>query len=172
MADEPPGDRSAFVGRLYEAYGDRMYRYALMLTADRSHAADVVHDVLQAVLTGEASIASPLAYLRRAVRNRAVSVARTRLAHAEVSLDEALLEPAPGSSVSPTDRLALERAIRALSVEQREVVHLHAFEGLTLQEVAEVTATSINTASARYRYALTHLRRALAPAADEGVHDR
>ena len=58
---------------------------------------------------------------------------------------------------------ALEQALKALPPEQREVVHLHVYEGMTFQEVAHATAESINTASARYRYAVDKMRRLLGP---------
>jgi len=58
---------------------------------------------------------------------------------------------------------ALEQALKALPPEQREVVHLHVYEGMTFQEVAHATAESINTVSARYRYAVDKMRRLLGP---------
>jgi hypothetical protein len=47
--------------------------------------------------------------------------------------------------VNQAERLALESAIRQLPPEQREVVHLHVFEGWTFQEVANACGESINT---------------------------
>ena len=58
---------------------------------------------------------------------------------------------------------ALAQALKALPPEQREVVHLHVYEGMTFQEVAHATAESINTVSARYRYAVDKMRRLLGP---------
>ena len=56
-----------------------------------------------------------------------------------------LLEPqAPGSSEE--ERLLVESALRALPPEQREVVHLKMFEGLTFQEIGERCGVSLNTA--------------------------
>jgi len=47
----------------------------------------------------------------------------------------------------------LEQALRALPPEQREVVHLKGFEGLTFKQIA----TPPNTAASRYRYAIGKL---------------
>jgi RNA polymerase sigma-70 factor (ECF subfamily) len=69
----------------------------------------------------------------------------------------ALLEHVSGEE-RIEERLALERAIRTLPAEQREVLHLHVFEGMTFQEVADATGDSINTIASRYRYALDRLR--------------
>ena len=58
---------------------------------------------------------------------------------------------APGSRAIPAeDRLALDAGIRALPPEQREVIHLHVFEGLTFKEVAETTGQPPNTVPSRY----------------------
>jgi RNA polymerase sigma-70 factor (ECF subfamily) len=58
----------------------------------------------------------------------------------------------------PDDRLALEKALRALPPEQREVIHLKVFEGHSFHEIAELTGESINTGASRYRYAMEKLR--------------
>jgi RNA polymerase sigma-70 factor, ECF subfamily len=63
-----------------------------------------------------------------------------------------------GAGGSPDEQIALEQAIAHLPPEQREAVHLHAFEGLTFQEIADLTRESMNTVASRYRYALDKLR--------------
>ena len=96
------------------------------------------------------------AYFRTAVRNAAYSLLRQR--RTARAAEEMILEPvAPGCS--PAEQAALEQALRALPPEQREVVHLHVYEGMTFQEVANATAASINTVAARYRYALDKMRK-------------
>ena len=45
-----------------------------------------------------------------------------------------------------------------LPAEQREVVHLKVFEGMTFQEIADLCGESINTVASRYRYAIEKLR--------------
>jgi RNA polymerase sigma-70 factor (ECF subfamily) len=59
--------------------------------------------------------------------------------------------------------LILDGALAALPAEQREVMYLKVFEGMTFQEIGERCGTSVNTAASRYRYAAAALRRALAP---------
>ena len=59
---------------------------------------------------------------------------------------------------SPDERLGLERGLRLLKPEQREVVHLHVFDGLTFREIAAASGASINTVAARYRSGLAKLR--------------
>jgi RNA polymerase sigma-70 factor (ECF subfamily) len=57
----------------------------------------------------------------------------------------------------------VEEAVRDLPEEQREVVTLHVWGGLTFAQIAEMQGASINTVSGRYRYALATLQRRLAP---------
>ena len=57
----------------------------------------------------------------------------------------------------------IERDVRSLvellPSEQREVVMMRYFSGLSFKEIAEQTNVSINTALGRMRYALINLRR-------------
>jgi RNA polymerase sigma-70 factor, ECF subfamily len=60
--------------------------------------------------------------------------------------------------VDPELGAALDEALRTLPSEQREVVHLKVFEGMTFQEIANLAGESINTVASRYRYAMDKLR--------------
>lgn len=149
-------DRRALVGRLYDAHGAALYRYALMLLADHGAAEDAVQQVFTAVLRGSGAIDNEVHYLRRAVRNECYSGLRRRR---NVSTDDRpLLEPLADERVSHDERLLLERALKTLPPDQREVIHLHVFEGMTFQEVADATGESINTIASRHRYAIAKLR--------------
>lgn len=145
------------VGRLYDQFGASLYRYALMLLADSAAAEDAIHQVFTRLLVRPRDIEADERYLRRAVRNECYSTLRTRARRGD---DAPLLEPV-AQDVSLEERLSLEAAVRELPIEQREVVHLHVFEGRTFQEVADIAGESINTIASRYRYALEKLRQAL-----------
>jgi RNA polymerase sigma-70 factor (ECF subfamily) len=54
-------------------------------------------------------------------------------------------------------------ALQYLPDEQREVVTLHLWGGLTFAQIAGMTGVSINTVAGRYRYALASLHRRLEP---------
>ena len=158
-------DPTAPAGRLYDQYGVSLYRYALMLLADRSAAEDAVHQVFVSLIALAARNAAPPDnpehYLRRAVRNECYSSLR-RSSKCETSIEERtnapLLQSVAGADESPDERIALERALGRLPAEQREVVHLRVYEGMTLQEIATQTGESINTIASRHRYALDKLK--------------
>jgi RNA polymerase sigma-70 factor, ECF subfamily len=152
--------RAELVGRLYDEHGASLFRYALMLLADHAAAEDAVQHVFAAVMRQSGALENAAHYLRRAVRNECYSTLRRRVSHPVVA--EPLLEPISVEAVSAEERMGLERAILTLPPEQREVIHLHVFEGMTFQETAAATGESINTVASRYRYALKKLRSELA----------
>jgi RNA polymerase sigma-70 factor (ECF subfamily) len=148
--------------RLYDTFGPSLFRYALMILGRREAAEDVIQQVFMAVIDrGTRHIAAPETYLRTAVRNACYSLLRaSRVRGSDLSPVEEILEGVPGAAapISAEDRLALDAGIQALPPEQREVIHLHVFEGLTFKEVALATGEPPNTVASRYRYALEKLR--------------
>jgi RNA polymerase sigma-70 factor (ECF subfamily) len=56
----------------------------------------------------------------------------------------------------------VQQALQHLPEEQREVVFLRIWSGLTLQEIADAMETPLNTVASRFRYALDKLRDRLA----------
>jgi RNA polymerase sigma-70 factor (ECF subfamily) len=152
-----PGDR---VGRLYDQFAPSLYRYALMILADHGAAADAVQQVFVGMLRARSAIDSDERYLRRAVRNECYSALRRRRRKPEQS-DAPLLEAVSPEADNPDDRVAVEQAMRALTPEQRDLVHLKVYEGWTFQEIADFYGESKNTIASRYRYALERMRNKL-----------
>ena len=153
---------------LYLRFGPGLYKYALALLANRAAAEDVIQQVFLAILKWpDLQMRSEVDYLRQAVRNECYSVAR-RIAAAPK--ESPLLEDIGDGGVDHVERIALEKCLRELPIEQREAVHFHVFEGLTFQQIGERIGASPNTVSARYRYALGKMRQSLiAPRAGESA---
>jgi RNA polymerase sigma-70 factor, ECF subfamily len=172
MPERSSNDLTSLVGRLYDQHGAALYRYALMLLANPAAAEDALQQVFASMLSSgtPTAIQRDREYLRQSVRNACYSMLRRQVIRAEVGDGAPLLEMVPGAGGSPDERLLLDHALKVLSVDQREVVHLHVFEGLTFQEVATMQDVSINTVAGRYRAALARLRRALAPTPQQGTH--
>ena len=157
------------IAALYAAHGSRLYRYAVLLLADRTAAEDAVQDVFVqlARASKDRSMSDvPFAYLATTLRNTCYSMLRRRRGGPFRLTGQqnqvGLIESASGDA-SEEERLLIEQVLRRLPAEQREVVYLKVFEGMTFQEIAERCGISINTAGSRYRYAIEALRRALAP---------
>ena len=109
----------------------------------------------------------PLLYA--AVRTISLDVHKsaTRRAAREAASELALHDTdAPWFDPSLEDRETakmLERAVQELPAEQREVVTLRIWGGLTFAEIATATGDTTNTVASRYRYALNNLHRVLEP---------
>jgi RNA polymerase sigma-70 factor (ECF subfamily) len=132
-----------------------------MILGNREAAEDIIQQVFVVLLDrGTRHIENEESYLRRAVRNGCYSALRYQKVRQGPTVEEALLEPIPADRAGPSEeqRLTLAAAIRRLPAEQREVVHLHVFEGRTFKDVAETTGESLNTVASRYRYALEKLK--------------
>src|SRR5262245_15091191 len=156
--NEDPG---AGIGELYGRFAATLYRYALMILVDPFAAADVVQQVFAAMLRrSDFELAADERYLRRAVRNECFSALRRRRRE-PVADGTSLLQSVNGHHPPIDEQIAVEQALRSLPPDQREVVHLKIFEGLSFQEIADLSGESINTIASRYRYALDKLRAVL-----------
>ena len=64
-------------------------------------------------------------------------------------------------------RNALAESLGELPPDQRAVVHLKLWAGLTFEEIAETLEIPPNTAASRYRYGLDKMRARLRPIYEE-----
>ena len=156
----PRDDSTEWLGRLYDEHASALYRYAVMILADREAAADALQQVFTRLADNRPRPDIAEHYLRRAIRNECYSMLRRRK-HSPVGVSDGFLETKAASDEAPEERLAIQEALRGLPTEQREVVHLKIFEGMTFQEIADVTSESINTVASRYRYAIAKLKELL-----------
>ena len=74
---------------------------------------------------------------------------------------DGLLEIRDPRRGSDGERMAVEEALLQLPHEQREVIHLKVYAGMTFSEIGRLTEVSQNTAASRYRYAVEKLRELL-----------
>jgi RNA polymerase sigma-70 factor (ECF subfamily) len=153
----PHGTRE-WLGDLYDRHAAALYRYAVMILADREAAADAVQQVFTRLVDRRDRPQIEANYLRRAIRNECFSMLRARRRASQAADSHDILEAISAPNDVPEERLAIQAALLALPADQREVVHLKMFEGLTFQEIAELTGESINTIASRYRYALEKMR--------------
>jgi len=130
-------------------------------TQSHAEAEDVVQDAFVRFWPKRASARDLSAYLYACVRSAAMdrhrSEARRRRREelAGPRDDEALFE----CTVENDERREMiEKELQSLPDEQKEVVIMKIWGGLTFQSIGQALAISANTAASRYRYALTALR--------------
>ena len=146
----PHGTRE-WLGALYDCHAAGLYRYAVTVSGHSDAAGDAVQQVSTRLVDRQRP---EIEQLRRAIRNECFSMLRARRRRPQASDSHEILEEARArATICLEERLAIQAALLALRADQREVVHLKIFEGLTFQEI-DVTGESINTIASRYRYAL------------------
>ena len=165
------GDSGAF-DIVYHAYRTRLYGFLLRLTRDAALAQDLSQETWLRLAANAGRLAADTqlqAWLFRVARNLFVSQRRWLIVQ-EACLSALRLARAPNALPTPLEQacvdaraLALERALGALAVRDREVLLLVTVEGLNANEVATIVGTS----HAAVRKRLSRARAALARALEE-----
>ncbi len=148
------------LGAVYDAYAGPLYRYLVTFFGGAEEAEDALQEVFLGLV--RRPIREPIRdlrhYLFRAAHNQALMVLRRRKHQGATEDSLSWIDPqacAPGDCELAMD---IDRALRQLPSEQREVVALKVGEDLTFREIAEALGVPQNTAASRYRLALARLR--------------
>ena len=157
------GDHEAFEALAIGA-GDRLFAVARLILRDVHAAEDAVQEALVHAWRDLPRLRDPVrfdAWLHRLLVNACADQGRHRRRwSAEIQIVRA--EPATDDEIgSMVDRDQLERGFRRLKPEQRAVVVLHFYLGLTAPEIAETLGIPAGTAKSRLHYATETLRSAL-----------
>jgi RNA polymerase sigma-70 factor (ECF subfamily) len=140
----------------------RAFRYARALGANHDLARDLVQTaVLKGLSAARQDLREPLAYLLTSIRHAFYSELKRVQDSAMSTLEN--LEGVIATDLQPLEEMviardALERAWAQLSPPEREVLHLWAVEGFTVEEISIHTDTPRGTLLAR----LHRLRKRLA----------
>ena len=171
-------DNSDAHQRLERTYNNEKPRLLAGLRAagrTLEEAEDLVHDVYTETmerLPVLAGIRNLPAWINSLLRRRVIDAwrhERVREASGETDVaEETLREIIAGVGLDPLDGFvresmvdALNTALWALPAAQRRVVEAQVFGGQSFRQMAEATGESIDTLTARKRYALQKLTRAL-----------
>lgn len=170
------GDLRAFEV-LYRRHRGGLYRYLSRQTRNPEVANDLFQEVWSKVITSRNRYeprAKFRTFLYRIAHNCFVDHCRRTTVRAEVSGDaqedwqSSLLAPEderPDARAEQAQVLARYRtALAELPPEQRDVFLLYEESGLSLEEIAAITAVGPETAKSRLRYAVSKLRSALGSA--------
>ena len=168
------GDQAAFL-ELYDRYRQLIFRFAYRLLGSVELAEDVTHDCFLSLIRKPENFrperASLKTYLYAAARNLALKHFRNQ--GREAGMDELTQEPQESPRRGPLRRLLDEEladhvreAVFSLPPLQREALILFEYEGLSMNEVAEIAGTDAGAIKARLYRAREGLRRSLKPYLD------
>ena len=139
----------------------RLRRYARALIGDRYSADDLVQDTLERAWT-KLHLWRPgsdmRAWLFAIMHNVFVNHARSRRYDVESHMETLPILPTRATQGDYLELLDVERALRALPVEQREVLLLIAVEEMTYDEVSKALDVPIGTVMSRLSRGRERLR--------------
>ncbi|HWD19019.1 MAG TPA: sigma-70 family RNA polymerase sigma factor [Verrucomicrobiae bacterium] len=141
---------------LYQEKAGALILYGRALGLSHSESEDVLQETFLALLRLPTRPEEPERYCLRAFRNRALNYHRSvwrRLAREWESV--AWFERHPTNEENETQAL---QGLKQLPPEQREVIVLKIWHGMTFEEIGRLLETSPNTVAGRYRYGLNKLR--------------
>ena len=166
------GDSDA-VSTLVRRYQTRIYNFALTLTANPADAEDLAQETFIRAFRGlhrfrgDSSfknwlyrIAANAAHTRRGKQLRHAAIWDTRVESDEVS-ERHLASAAESVELRAIRRQVIDRALAALTPDQRAAVVLHDVEGLEYREIGDVLNIPIGTVMSRIFRARRRLRRLL-----------
>ncbi len=162
------GDRAA-VATLYDRHSAMLLGLALRIVRDRREAEDLLHDVFLEVWKSAKSYDPVRGRVRTwlAVRMRSRALDQQKSARVSRNAgDDSVLERVAAESdlAGAPDRTRVRQALLALPAEQRQVLELGYYEGLSCSEIAERIGAPIGTVKSRVAAALGKLRTSLGEA--------
>lgn len=165
------GEQAAFL-LLYERHRNAIFRFSYRLLSSIELAEDVTHDCFLSLIRRpegfDAQRATLRTYLYAAARNLAMKHFRSQ--GRETAIDDLDEHPAVPRYEQPLHRLLdselatkVKEAVADLPPLQREALVLFEYEGLALNEIAEVVGTDVGAVKSRLHRARGRLRNSLAP---------
>ena len=167
------GDQAS-LSKLYDATSRIVYSLCIRILSDPCDAEEITIDVYSQVWRQAARYdrqrGEPVTWLLTLAHSRAIDRLRSRAQtkKREQAIDDTAeftsTEADPeGTSVLKQRARLVRSALSCLSAEQREVIELAYFEGLTHVEIAERIKQPLGTAKSRIRLGMVKLRDALTP---------
>lgn len=153
---------------LYDEIGKKLYGYILSIARSAAQAEDVMQNVFVRIAEKRGRIAKAdnmTAYVFAMARNEAMEYLR-RLPKREESMEEnaaifSVADDPPDDPLTAEDAKEISTAVRALPLEQREIIMLKIFHDMTFDEISKSLKISNNTAASRYRYGMEKLKKSL-----------
>jgi RNA polymerase sigma-70 factor (ECF subfamily) len=152
------------LGRWFDTHAARLVLYAANWI-DRAGAEDVVQEVFLRLLQKPVDANQETAWLFTAVRHAAISQRRSgqRRDLRQRATSQARPDWFESSPADLIDAATAQQMLAELPEEQREVILLRIWGGLTLAEVSRITGEPMSTLFSRYRTGLTEMRKRLEP---------
>jgi RNA polymerase sigma-70 factor (ECF subfamily) len=158
--------------RLYDAHAAGLFHYLATFTKNDADARDLLQELFIRLARGVTpELRSEKAFLYRLAHNLSIDWLRRRKVRRD-SEERLIRELQEATPTAPDPDAALlgrsfAEAMKTLPDDQRTILQLKLWDGLTFDEIAEAQGIPLNTAASRYRYGLDKLRALLRPFYEE-----
>jgi RNA polymerase sigma-70 factor (ECF subfamily) len=161
------GDRTALAG-LYDRHASTLLALALRILRNRGEAEDLLHDVFlevwRAAKDYDTSRGRVRTWLVIRMRSRALDVVKSARMARRTDDDTVVAQVvATDDPSASTDQTRVRAALGEVPGDQRAVLELAYFEGLSCSEIADKLTVPIGTVKSRLAAGLSKLRLTLAP---------
>ena len=160
--------------RLYDEHSQALFAFLLNFTRNETDTRDLLQEIFiklarqPDLLKG---VREERAFLIRLAHNLSIDLMRRRGTreknYAQLAEEIASIFAHSADPDEQSFREALANALGELPRDQRAVVHLKLWEGLTFEAIADALGILPNTAASRFRYGLDKLRERLRPLYEE-----
>ncbi len=178
------GKDSSALSELYDRFSKLLYGVILAVVRDTDDAEDILQEVFvqiwRSAATYQPTLGAPKTWLVKLAHNRAIDLLRSkRYQQKKMEVHPAEEEAIAGSMTAVAENTTwsetlhrersvhLSSALAVLPVEQRSLIDLAFFQGLTHHEIAASTGIPLGTVKTRIRSGMQVLRSRLQFIADE-----
>lgn len=150
--------------RIYDAYGDRIYRLFLAKLKHRQDAEDLTSDFFLKLweLAGtHRDGTAHKSWMMTIARNMAIDYIRRKsheIPDEDIGQQDALTEYTTAED-TVLDEMHTQQILAHLKEEEREIVQMHLAAGLTFREIAQILERPLGTVAWKYRTAIGKLQR-------------
>ena len=156
------GDKTA-LEELYHETKSAIYGFSLSITKNPSDSEDVLQETYLKIWANAdryTAKGTPMSWILMIAKNLSLMKLREKKRHQDLEPEEWDMEfHIPDSAGTTEDRHLLEAALNLLTLEEREIILLHAVSGLKHREIAELLDMALATVLSKYHRALKKLRK-------------
>ncbi len=158
------GDKIA-LSDIYEATSTSVYAYALSMLKNTHDAEDVLHDCFISIFSyagAYKACGKPLAWILTITKNLCMQKFRQHKKSADIPQEDWQNYIEAAQHMDAEDKIVLQECMTNLTLEERQIIILHAVSGFKHREIAEITGLGLSTVLSKYNRALKKLKELLA----------
>lgn len=156
------GDKTA-LEELYHETKTAIYGFSLTITKNPADSEDVLQETYLKIWANAdryTAKGTPMSWILMIAKNLSLMKLREKKRHQDLEPEEWDMEfHIPDSAGNVEDRQLLEAALNLLTLEEREIILLHAVSGLKHREIAELLDMPLATVLSKYHRGLKKLRK-------------